>query len=95
MKSIINKKNRIFRFFNIAFLFLILTIVVMCFVRINVINTRMFSPSGKGREQYEIIKDDLGQDFENFTKDDAGIKIYEKNNHISIIKIGNKEFIIK
>lgn len=95
MKSIINKKNRIFRFFNIAFLFLILTIVVMCFVRINVINTRMFSPYGNGREQYELIKDDLGQDFENFTKDDAGIKIYEKNNHISIIKIGNKEFIIK
>ena len=95
MKSIINKKNRIFRFFNMAFLFLILTIVVMCFVRINVINTRMFSPYGNGREQYELIKDDLGQDFENFTKDDAGIKIYEKNNHISIIKIGNKEFIIK
>ena len=55
----------------------------------------MFSPYGNGREQYELIKDDLGEDFQNFTKDDAGIKIYEENNHISIIKIGNKELIIK
>ena len=90
-----NKKNIFIKIFNKIFFLLLFIAIILCFIRINVINTKMCSPYGNGREQYELIKDDLGEDFKNFTKDDAGIKIYEKNNHISIIKIGNKEFVIK
>ena len=90
-----NRKCTLIKVFIKIFFVFIIIVVVMCFVRINIINTKMFSPYGNGREQYELIKDDLGEDFQNITKDDAGIKIYEENNHISIIKIGNKELIIK
>lgn len=55
----------------------------------------MFSPEGNGREQYEIIKEELGEDFKDFTKDDAGVKIYEEESKITLIKIGEKEFKIK
>lgn len=73
----------------------ILILTILGLIRINIINTKMFSPEGNGREQYEIIKEELGEDFKDFTKDDAGIKIYEEESKITLIKIGGKEFKIK
>ena len=76
---------------------IIIILVCTCFslIRINIINTKMFSPEGNGRAQYEIIKEELGEDFEDFTKDDAGVKIYEEDSRINLVKIGDKEFEIK
>lgn len=95
IESQCSHKNKIFHIFNVVFFVSIIIGVFIGMVRINIITTKMFSPYGNGSKQYELIKDKLGEDFKKFTKDDSGIKIYEENNKITIVKIGDKEYKIK
>ena len=73
-----------------------LIIVILGFVQINVINTKALSPIGNGEDNYELVKEEFGKDFEEFIKDNAEVKIYTPNEQIenTTIKINNKEFII-
>lgn len=73
-----------------------LIIVILGFVQINVINTKALSPIGNGEDNYELVKEEFGKDFEEFIKDNAEVKIYTPNDQIenTTIKINNKEFII-
>ena len=73
-----------------------LVIVILGFVQINVINTKALSPIGNGEDNYELVKEEFGKDFEEFIKDNAEVKIYTPNDQIenTTIKINNKEFII-
>jgi len=73
-----------------------LIIVIFGFIQINVINTKALSPIGNGEDNYELVKEEFGKDFEEFIKDNAEVKIYTPNDQIenTTIKINNKEFII-
>ncbi len=73
-----------------------LVIVILGFIQINVINTKALSPIGNGEDNYELVKEEFGKDFEEFIKDNAEVKIYTPNDQIenTTIKINNKEFII-
>lgn len=73
-----------------------LIIVILGFIQINVINTKALSPIGNGEDNYELVKEEFGKDFEEFIKDNAEVKIYTPNEQIenTTIKINNKEFII-
>ena len=73
-----------------------LIIVILGFIQINVINTKALSPIGNGEDNYELVKEEFGKDFEEFIKDNAEVKIYTPNDQIenTTIKINNKEFII-
>ena len=66
------------------------------FIQINIINTKALSPIGNGEDNYELVKDEFGEDFEEFIKDDAEIKIYTPNDNIenTTIKVKSKEYII-
>lgn len=66
------------------------------FIQINIINTKALSPIGNGEDNYELVKDEFGEDFEEFIKDDAEIKIYtaNDNNENTTIKVKSKEYII-
>ena len=71
-------------------------IIVLGFIQINVINTKALSPVGNGEDNYELVKEEFGKDFEEFIRDDAEIKIYtpNDNNENTMVKIFDKEFII-
>lgn len=75
-------------------IFFIMTL--LGFIQINIINTKALSPVGNGEDNYELVKDEFGEDFEEFIKDDAEIKIYtpNDNNENTTIKVKSKEYII-
>ena len=75
---------------------ILLIIVILGFIQINVVNTKALSPIGNGEDNYELVKEEFGKDFEEFIKDNAEVKIYTPNEQIenTTIKINNKEFII-
>ncbi len=76
-------------------IFFIITILGV--VQVNIINTKALSPVGNGDDNYELVKEEFGGDFEEFIKDDAEVKIYTPNDVIEnpTIKIYDKEFIIE
>lgn len=69
-------------------------IIAIGLVQINIINTKALSPIGTGEDNYELVKEEFGADFEEFIKDDASIKIYKSNdeNKDTTIRINDKEF---
>lgn len=68
--------------------------VFIGFIQINIINTKALSPVGNGEDNYELVKEEFGEDFEEFIRDDAEVKIYtsQLENDSTIIKIEDKEF---
>ena len=71
-------------------------IVVLGVIKINIINTKALSPVGNGEDNYELVKEEFGKDFEEFIKDDAEVKIYTPRDEIenTTVRIYDKEFII-
>lgn len=71
-------------------------IILLGFIQINIINTKALSPIGNGEDNYELVKEEFGKDFEEFIKDDAEVKIYtpNENNENTTIRVINKEYII-
>lgn len=76
--------------------FIFFIIVTLGFIKINTINTRALSPVGNTEDNYELVKEEFGEEFQEFIKDDAEVKIYEARNSENnpSVKIGNKDFII-
>lgn len=71
-------------------------LVLIGFVQINIVNTRALSPIGNGEDNYELVKEEFGEDFEEFIRDNADVKIYtaDEDNENTSIKISDKEFMI-
>lgn len=71
-------------------------IIILGIVQVNIINTKALSPVGNGDDNYELVKEEFGKDFEEFIKDDAEVKIYTPNDEIenTTVRVYNKEFII-
>lgn len=72
-------------------------ITVIGFIQINIINTKALSSVGNGEDNYELVKEEFGEDFEEFIKDNAEVKIYtaNENSDNTTIRIKNKEYILK
>lgn len=87
MKKIIN--------FKIVFILFVLVFVMIGLVRINIINTKALSPLGDTNKNYEKIKEELGEDFSNFIKDNATIKIYYGDSQDTIVRAWDKDFTIR
>lgn len=73
-----------------------LIMVLVGFIQINVLNTKALSPVGNGEDNYELVKEEFGKDFEEFIRDNAEVKIYTPNGEIenTTVRINSKEFII-
>ena len=76
---------------------LFVIVIFLGFIKINIINTKALSPTGDGESNYNRISQEFGEDFQEFIKDNSEVKIYPGEGSIqnTIIKIKNKEFIIK
>lgn len=87
MKKIINLR--------IVFMVIVIVLVIAGLGRINIINTKALSPLGETNDNYEKIKDELGEDFSSFIKDNAPIKIYNGDSQDTVVKAWNNDFTIR
>lgn len=70
---------------------LFLLVIIGCVI-VNVKNTEALSPLGNTESNYEIVTEEFGEDFAEFIKDKANIKIYVNNkDDTAEIKIGDKD----
>lgn len=75
---------------------IIVLVVVIGIVKINIINTKALSPMGNSEENYALVSKEFGEDFAEFIKDNAEVKIYTgEGNEDPSIKIKDKEIQLK
>ena len=77
--------------------FMFFIIVLVGFIKINIVNTKALSPIGNGEDNYQLVKEEFGEEFQEFIKDKSEIKIYTKSSKSDnmTIKVLNKEYIVK
>lgn len=68
-------------------------LLIIGFVKINIINTESLSPLGNTNDNFKVVSEEFGEDFQEFIKDNSMIKIYvgEKNDGLATVKIYNKK----
>lgn len=70
---------------------LFIMVMVGCII-VNIKNTEALSPFGNTLNNYQIVTEEFGEDFSEFIKDKANIKIYlDKEEDTAQVQIGNKE----
>ncbi|WP_302623216.1 hypothetical protein [uncultured Clostridium sp.] len=70
---------------------LFIMVIVGC-IMVNIKNTEALSPFGNTLNNYQIITEEFGEDFSEFIKDNADIKIYlDKGEDTAQVQIGNKK----
>lgn len=67
-------------------------LLIIGFVEVNIINTESLSPLGTTEDNFKVVSDEFGEDFQEFIMDKSPIKIYvgEKNDGMAIVKFYNK-----
>ena len=77
------------------FLIPILAVILLLIgcIKINIINTESLSPLGNTDDNFKVVSEEFGEDFQEFIKDNSTVKIYvgEKNDGLATVKIYNKE----
>ena len=75
-------------------LILIITVILIGVIKIDIINTKALSPLGNTNENYELVSEEFGEDFSNFIKDDAFLKIYKGSEEDILVRLGDNDFKI-
>ena len=76
---------------GIVHIILFSMVIVGCII-VNIKNTEALSPFGNTLNNYQIITEEFGEDFSEFIKDNANIKIYlDKGEDNVQVQIGNKK----
>ena len=78
---------------KIYFILLIsIILLIIGFVEVNIINTESLSPLGTTEDNFKVVSDEFGEDFQEFIMDKSPIKIYvgEKNDGMATVKFYNK-----
>jgi len=81
------------RLIKIYFIPLIsIILLIIGFVEVNIINTESLSPLGTTEDNFKVVSDEFGEDFQEFIMDKSPIKIYvgEKNDGMATVKFYNK-----
>lgn len=67
-------------------------LLIIGFVEVNIINTELLSPLGTTEDNFKVVSDEFGEDFQEFIMDKSPIKIYvgEKNDGMATVKFYNK-----
>lgn len=77
-------------------LIVIVLIVTIGLVQVNIINTKALSPVGNTEDNYALVSEEFGEDFTEFIKDDAEVKIYTgEGEDDACIRIKEKEIRLK
>ena len=67
-------------------------LLIIGFVEVNIINTESLSLLGTTEDNFKVVSDEFGEDFQEFIMDKSPIKIYvgEKNDGMATVKFYNK-----
>ena len=67
-------------------------LLIIGFVEVNIINTESLSPLGTTEDNFKVVSDEFGEDFQEFIMDKSPIKIYvgEKNDGMATVKFYTK-----
>ena len=67
-------------------------LVIVGFVKINIINTESLSPLGNTDDNFKVVSTEFGEDFQEFIMDKSPVKIYvgEKNDGLATVKVYDK-----
>lgn len=67
-------------------------LLIIGFIEVNIINTESLSPLGTTEDNFKVVSDEFGEDFQEFIMDKSPIKIYvgEKNDGMATVKFYNK-----
>lgn len=69
---------------------LFILVIAGCVI-VNIKNTESLSPYGNVSDSYEVVTEEFGEDFSEFIKDKANIKIYvDEENDTAEMKAGDK-----
>ena len=71
----------------------LLILVAIGAIKINIINTKSLSPLGNSDDNFNLVSEEFGEDFQEFIMDKSAIKIYtgEENDNLAMVKVFNKE----
>ena len=70
---------------------LFIMVMIGCII-VNIKNTEALSPFGNTLNNYQIITEEFGEDFSEFIKDNANIKVYlDKGEDTAQVQIGKNE----
>lgn len=81
--------------FRILFIISMVLLVIIGLTKINIINTKALSPLDDTNENYKKVSEAFGEDFSNFIRDNASVKIYKDNSDEILVKVGEKDYKIK
>ena len=71
----------------------LLILVAIGAIKINIINTKSLSPLGNSDDNFNLVSEEFGEDFQEFIMDKSAIKIYtgEENDNLAMVNVFNKE----
>ncbi|WP_343008990.1 hypothetical protein [Clostridium celatum] len=71
----------------------LLILIAIGAIKINIINTKSLSPLGNSDDNFNLVSEEFGEDFQEFIMDKSAIKIYtgEENDNLAMVKVFNKE----
>lgn len=74
-------------------LIIMFVLVIVCLVKVNIINTIALSPVGNFQDNFELVSDEFGEDFSEFIMDKSPVKIYlgELGDNSATVKVNEKE----
>lgn len=89
------RKNKRYIFKKVIPIVALLIVIFAGIIYINIINTKTLSPLGNTKQNYELVSEKFGEDFDNFIKDNSYLKIYnDEEDEKVIVRLGDKEFTI-
>lgn len=72
-----------------------ISIAIVGLIKINIINTKALSPLGTTNDNYKMVKEEFGEEFSDFIKDNSAVKIYADEDEETLVRIKDKDFKIK
>ena len=86
------RKNKIFK---TIFLIVLFCVTLIGLIKVNILNTKALSPLGNTNDNYKLVSEEFGEDFSNFIQDKSPVKIYVEEDEETMVRVGEKDFIIK
>lgn len=76
-------------------LIIIFIITLIGLAKINIVNSKTLSPLINNYEEYNIEEKELYESYSDFIKDETLLKIYNKKNGDILVRVGEKDYVIK
>lgn len=86
------RKNKVFK---TIFLIVLFCVTLIGLIKVNILNTKALSPLGNTNDNYKLVSEEFGEDFSNFIQDKSPVKIYVEEDEETMVRLGEKDFIIK